>query len=130
MAGNAVWLLAVGTGFIANAAYCIYLLNKNHTWGIFLSREAGAGYWLGGALMGGLWFGGLVVYGMGAAMLGVLGGMIGWPLYMIMAIVAGLFLGFISGEWKGTSRGSYGYALAGVAILFLAIGVIAWGNAA
>jgi L-rhamnose-H+ transport protein len=130
MAGNAIWAVAVLAGFVANGAYCVYLLNKNHTWGVFLNREGGAGYWLGGALMGGLWFGGVFIYGMGAASLGVLGGMIGWPLFMTMAIVAGTFWGFVSGEWKGSSRTSYGYALTGIGILFLAIAVIAWGNAA
>ena len=33
MSGNGIWALAVSCGFLPNAAYCIYLLNKNHTWG-------------------------------------------------------------------------------------------------
>jgi L-rhamnose-H+ transport protein len=130
MAGNAIWSLAVTAGFIANAVYCVYLLNKNHTWHVFIGHKSGAGYWLGGTLMGALWFGGVVIYGMGAAALGVLGGIIGWPVYMTMDIVAGTFWGFIGGEWNGSSRTSYGYCLVGIAVLFLAIAVIAWGNAA
>ena len=129
MAGNAILSLAVTTGFIANAVYCVYLLNKNHTWHVFIGHKSGARYWLGGALMGALWFGGVVIYGMGAAALGVLGGIIGWPVYMTMDIVAGIFWGFIGGEWKGSSRVSYGYCLVGIAVLFLAIAVIARGNA-
>jgi L-rhamnose-H+ transport protein len=129
MAGNAIWALAVTSGFVANAIYCVYLLNKNHTWGIFKGKDVGLGYWLGGALMGALWFGGLVAYGMGAAALGVLGGMIGWPVFMSMDIIAGISWGFINREWKGASRASYGYCLSGIGILFLAIAIIALGNA-
>lgn len=129
MAGNAIWSLAVTAGFIANAIYCVYLLNKNHTWGIFTGEGAGVGYWLGGALMGAFWFGGLVVYGMGAAALGTLGGIIGWPVFMSMDIIAGISWGFINREWKGASRGSYGYCLVGIGVLFLAIAIIALGNA-
>ncbi len=129
MAGNAIWSLAVTSGFIANAVYCVYLLNKNHTWGTFTGQGVGVAPWLGGTLMGALWYGGLVVYGMGAAALGVLGGIIGWPVYMSINIITGISWGFINREWKGASRVSYGYCLVGIGILFLAIAIIARGNA-
>ena len=35
MAANGVWALTLTTGFLANAAYCVYLLQKNRTWGDF-----------------------------------------------------------------------------------------------
>ncbi len=79
--------------------------------------------------MGFLWYSGVVVYGMGADALGTLGGIIGWPVYMSVDIIAGLVWGFLGGEWKGASRTALGYCLAGIAILFLAIGVISFGNA-
>ena len=129
MAGNAIWSLAVTSGFIANAVYCVYLLNKNHTWGIFTGQGAGVGYWLGGTLMGALWFGGLVAHGMGAAAMGALGSIVGWPVFMSIDIIAGSTWGFINREWKGASRVSYGYCLAGIGVLFLAIAIIALGNA-
>ena len=43
---HAIWSLAVASGFVANAIYCVYLLSKNHTWGIFTGQGAGVGYWL------------------------------------------------------------------------------------
>ncbi len=129
-AANAIWALAVSSGFIVNAGYCVYLLNKNRTWGVFTEKPAGAGYWLGGALMGALWFSGIVVYGMGAAVMGALGGIIGWPVYMAVDIIAGIAWGFLGGEWKGASRLALGYCLTGIGILFLAIAVISLGNAA
>ena len=129
MSGNAIWALAVSCGCLPNVAYCVYLLNKNHTWGIFLEKSAGAGYALGAALMGVLWYCGLVVYGMGTDALGALGRIVGWPEFMSVDIIAGILWGFFGGEWKGASRTALGYCLTGIAILFLAIGVISLGNA-
>jgi L-rhamnose-H+ transport protein len=130
MAGNAIWALSVSSGFIVNAAYCVYLLNKNRTWGAFLQKPAGTSYWLGAALMGALWFSGIVVFGMGAAGLGALGGIIGWPVYMSINIITGIAWGFAGGEWKGAGRLALGYCLTGIGILLLAIAVISLGNSA
>jgi L-rhamnose-H+ transport protein len=129
MSGNGIWALAVTCGCLPNAAYCIYLLNKNHTWSAFRETTSGFGYALGASFMGLLWYGGVVVYGMGADALGALGGILGWPVYLSIDIIAGIFWGFISDEWKGASRAALGYCLTGIAILFLAIGVISLGSA-
>jgi L-rhamnose-H+ transport protein len=129
MSANGIWALGVCSGFVPNAAYCIYLLNKNRTWGVFREKAGGALYTLGATVMGFLWYSGVVVYGMGADALGTLGGIIGWPVYMSVDIIAGLVWGFLGGEWKGASRTALGYCLTGIAILFLAIGVISLGNA-
>jgi hypothetical protein len=66
---------------------------------------------------------------MGAASLGSLGGILGWPMFMIVDIIAGLFWGAMTGEWKGSSRRTLAYCWTGVGILFLAIVVISIGNA-
>jgi L-rhamnose-H+ transport protein len=129
MSGNVIWALAVSCGCLPNVAYCVYLLNKNHTWGVFRKESTGTGYALGAALMGVLWYSGLVVYGTGTAALGTLGKIVGWPVFMTVDIIAGIGWGFLGGEWKGASRTALAYCLAGIAVLFLAIGVISWGNA-
>ena len=128
-AANATWALALLAGFLANAGYCLYLLQKNRTWGLFTGAQAPVGYWLGGALMGLLWFGGITTYGMGAANLGKqLGPVLGWPVFMAMVIVTANVWGFITGEWKGASRKASGYSVAGIAILVAAIAVISRGR--
>lgn len=129
MSGNAIWALAVSCGFLPNAAYCVYLLNKNHTWAVYREKSGAAGYALGASFMGLLWYSGLVVYGMGTAALGALGKIVGWPVFMSVDIIAGIGWGFLGGEWKGASRRALTYCLMGIAILFLAIGVISLGNA-
>ena len=39
MAANPIWALSVTFGFIANAVYCLYLLKKNKTWGVYENRR-------------------------------------------------------------------------------------------
>jgi L-rhamnose-H+ transport protein len=129
MAANPIWALTVTGGFVANFLYCVYLLNKNRTWSVF--REANSSpHWLLGILMGLLWFGGTVLYGVGAASLGALGGIVGWPIFMTIDILAALFWGAVSGEWRGASRRALIYNWAGVGVLLVAIAVISAGNAA
>ena len=128
MAANLIWALALSAGFVANAGYCLHLLRKNRTWSVFLGPNVSAGYWLGGIVMGVIWFSGIAVYGMGAAALGPLGGILGWPLFMAMVIVAANLWGALTGEWKGATRRSYAYSWAGIALLLLAIYVTSLGS--
>lgn len=128
MAANLIWAMGLSGGFVANLGYCGYLLRKNQTWRLFTARDVAAKYFLGGILMGLIWFSGIAVYGMGAARLGTLGGIVGWPLFMAMIIIAGNVWGAVTGEWAGASRSSYVYSWAGIAVLLLAIYVISLGG--
>ncbi len=128
MAANPIWALTVTGGFVANFIYCVYLLNKNHTWGVFREGNPVAN-WPLGASMGLLWFGGTVIYGVGATSLGTLGGVVGWPIFMTIDIIAALFWGAVTGEWKGASRRALLYNWLGVSVLLIAIAVISAGNA-
>jgi L-rhamnose-H+ transport protein len=127
MAANPIWSLSVTGGFIANAVYCIYLLNRNKTWSVYRSGDSAT--WVFGCLMGLLWFGGTMTYGAGASILGALGAMIGWPVFMVVDIIVGIFWGMITGEWKTAGKKALAYCWTGIAILFLAILVISVGNA-
>ena len=129
MAANPIWALTVTGGFVSNFLYCVYLLNKNRTWSVFRQANSLA-CWPLGISMGLLWFGGVVFYGMGAASLGSLGNIVGWPIFMTLDIIAGLFWGAVSGEWKGASRRALVYNWTGVGVLLMAIAIISVGNAA
>jgi len=128
MASNLVWAVALSAGFVANAAYCAYLSSKNRSWGLLSQRRAPPVYWLGGLLMGLLWFAGIAVYGAGASVLGPLGGVIGWPLFMAMIIIAANLWGAATGEWTGARRSTYAYSWSGIAFLLVAIDVISRGS--
>jgi L-rhamnose-H+ transport protein len=129
MAANPIWALAVSGGFLANFLYCVRLLNQNRTWNSFRQGNSLI-HWLLGISMGALWFGGTLTYGVGAVFMGTLGGIIGWPIFMTIDIIAALFWGAVSGEWKGASRRALAYNWAGVAVLVIAIAIISVGGAA
>ena len=128
MAANAVWALTLTTGFVVNAGYCVYLLQKNGTWGHFSVPKNSTQYWAGGGLMGVLCFASFILYGIGAITLGPLGGIVGWPLLMSMSLITANSWGVLTGEWKGASRKSYAYSVLGIAFLIVAIIVISGGN--
>jgi len=129
MASNLVWAVALSAGFLANAGYCVYLLQKSRSWGLLSKPGIPPTYWLGGLLMGALWFGGIMIYGIGAADLGALGGVIGWPLFTATIIITANLWGAVSGEWKATAISTKAYSLAGIGALVAAIYVISRSSA-
>lgn len=129
MASNPIWALALAAGFVINAGYCVFLLQKNRSWGILGQGSPAALYWIGAAVMGLLWFAGTMVYGVGATALGPLGAVIGWPVFMAMLIVAGTAFGVMTGEWKGASRSTGAWSSLSIAVLIVAIYVISRGAA-
>lgn len=128
MASGLVWAVALTAGFLANAGYCVYLLNKNRTWGLLSKKGTPAFNWIGSILMGALWLAGIDAYGIGAADLGALGGVIGWPVFMATIIIAANLWGALTGEWKGITRSTYAYSGSGIALLLVAIYVISLGS--
>lgn len=127
-AGNALWALALGGGFFVNAGYAVYLLGRNRTWCVYSSAEARGWYWAGAALMGFLWYIGVSIYGMGAAAMGPLGGVLGWPIFMSTVIIMANVWGAATGEWKGAGAQAMRLMWTGVCILVAAIAVIAQAN--
>jgi L-rhamnose-H+ transport protein len=127
LASNAIWPLALTAGAITNAGYAWLLLKRNRT---AAELKGPAGHWALGAAMGALCFASFLVYGQGATALGELGGIVGWPLFMSMALITSNALGALSGEWRGAPRAAWGWSMAGIALLIAAITVIARGGAA
>ena len=127
MAGNALWAPLTLPLFICNAGYCIWLMRKNKTGGLLLLKGT-RHYWALAALMGLMWIGGFILYAPGTRRLGSLGTSVGWAIMMSTMVVTANILGFITGEWKGASRKAYRLAVAGVAILILAIVVVGYAN--
>lgn len=125
LASNAIWAPALAAGFLPNALYPIYLLRKKKTWGNFTGSGASILYFLGAALMGLLWYGGISLYGVGAGMMGPLGAVLGWPVFMSMNIIVANVLGFATGEWTGTSSKARTLCWIGILVLVAAIIVVA-----
>jgi len=127
MAGNALWAPLTLPLFFCSAGYCVWLMKKNRTGGL-LGLQGTRHYWPLATLMGLMWIGGFAVYAPGARLLGSLGTSVGWAVMMSTMVITANVLGFITGEWKGASRKAFGLAVAGVAMLILAICVVGYAN--
>lgn len=123
-APNAIWLPLMCAGAIPNLVYCVYLLHKNKTANRFGLTGTKA-YWLLAGLMGVFWFGSTVMYGVAAGKLGVLGTVLGWPLFMSLIVITASVWGVLTGEWKGTGKQPLRIMLGGIAVLICAIFVLA-----
>lgn len=111
-------------GFLANAAYCGYMMRKNSTARNFLLAGTG-GHWLLGGAMGAFWYGGLAVYGIGINRMGNFGTVVGWPLMMGTIIISSNVAGFLTGEWAQAEKKAKTYLFAGCTVILLALLVLA-----
>jgi L-rhamnose-H+ transport protein len=121
-AANAQWAFTVTFGYIPNVLVSIITFTRNQSWG-----ELPKGpplHWIWPPIMGLTWIGGTALYGMGATLLGKLGPVIGWPVYMSMMIITGVFWGWIVGEWKNAPRRALHFLNAGIIVQLVSIGAL------
>ena len=94
------WNIALFGGFLVNLAYSLFLLLKNKSYRSYALPRASWG--IGCALITSLlWFAALGVYGQGAAIMGQLGPVIGWSMFLGLSLVVSSLWGLKDGEWKG-----------------------------
>jgi L-rhamnose-H+ transport protein len=119
MAGNAAWALFFTAGFVVNATYCLVLIVRRRNMGM-LRQNLGRNVLLM-ASMGLMWIGSFYLYGMGAARMGRWGGILGWPLFISLAIMVGNLWGLSRGEWKGASPAARQRLTVGLVLLLVAV---------
>jgi L-rhamnose-H+ transport protein len=123
---NALWLPVEASGFVATLLYCMYLLRRNQTWSLYwVSRS----HWLIALVMAAFFMAGLSLYGLGAARLGEMGAILGFPVFMSTVVVTGNVAGLLTGEWRGSPRTAYIYGIVGLVLLILSIVCIGVGKA-
>ena len=123
----AVTVLIVWGGAFSACGYCVFLLTKNRTWGHFFKPGAALAVLLA-LVMAVLHDGAILFYALGAGKLGDLGGSVGYAIFMSFAIIVGNFHGFRTGEWKGASRQSVKWILAGIGILVVGVCILGKAN--
>jgi L-rhamnose-H+ transport protein len=124
---NTLWLPILISGFLPTLFYCIYLLAKNRSWSGFAAPGTGAHWWIA-VLMGLLYLGGLSLYGIGSVRLGVMGQVLGFPIFMSTIVLTGNTAGLVTGEWRGSPKGAFVYGFVGMLLLIVSIVIIAVGN--
>jgi L-rhamnose-H+ transport protein len=120
-----VWPIALLGGLMINLAYCIHLLFRNKTWGIFLAKPAEIRHPI---LGGSIWMIAIAIYSSGTVFLGILGVSVGWALFQITMLLSGNLVGILIGEWRSSARRVFNVNLAGVAVLLVATGIMGAAN--
>lgn len=122
-AANGVWGLTVSFGSLPSLGLCLIELRQNQNWQSFHSpmspRNSLFCFLMGiGSIVS------TVLYGSAAGLLGNLGPVVGWPIYMSALIIGNNFWGWYTGEWKG-SRGVPVYTMfAGIALQVAGISLL------
>ncbi len=122
---NVIWAPVVSAAFIPYIIYCIYLWNKNKTTNLFVAPGTALNF-VYGAIMGLLWFSSTVIYGAVTARLGVMGPILGWPLFMSAIIIASNVWGMATGEWKGSGSKALNTMFGAIFFLILGFGALAY----
>ena len=117
---NAIWCLSASVGALPSLLLTSLKIGKQRSWRQYLSGPAARNASLC-AFMGFLWISGTVLYGSAAGILGPLGPVIGWPVYMSAMILAANFWGWLTGEWKNVSGRPVLLMFAGIGIHILAL---------
>ena len=122
----AAWVVVLLGAFMMNFGYAIFLLIKNNSWNTFSLKNAKNAYkW--SFIAGFCWFAALGVYGQGAALLGEIGPVIGWPILLGLSLIISNYWAYRAGEWKN-ARKPFNKLLLGLLVLIISAVVLGLGN--
>jgi len=122
----AAWVVVLWGAFMMNFGYAIFLLIKNNSWKTFSFKNAKNAYkW--SFIAGFCWFAALGVYGQGAALLGEIGPVIGWPILLGLSLIISNYWAYMAGEWKNASK-PFNKLLLGLLVLIISAVVLGLGN--
>ena len=122
----AAWVVVLWGAFIMNFGYAILLLIKNNSWKTFSFKNAKNAYkW--SFIAGFCWFAALGVYGQGAALLGEIGPVIGWPILLGLSLIISNYWAYRAGEWKNANK-PFNKLLLGLLVLIISAVVLGLGN--
>jgi L-rhamnose-H+ transport protein len=120
------WLFVLTGGFILNFGYAFFLLVRNKSFSNYTAKGSGKGI-LVMVVTAIAWFAAIGIYGQGAAVMGELGPIAGWIMFMALALIVSNLWGLRTGEWKGMVK-PLKYLYAGNIILILSWVILGWAN--
>lgn len=126
-AANIIWPLYLLCGFIPYALYMIYLQHKNGTFSNYRKTNVGK-YHLFALIMGAFWYGSLLFYSKASQLIGTLGPLVGWPIFMVLIILTASFWGWKHNEWEHSSAKAKSVMRYGLLCLFAAIIILAYSS--
>lgn len=123
-AANIVWPGFTLAALFPYAVFMIYKQIKNKSYNYY-KRPISFYYLILSFVMGAFWFFSLLIYGKSAQMIGAMGPVVGWPIFMIFIIITSNFWGWVYGEWKNC--GKKAIRLLSLSLIFLLLAFIVLG---
>jgi len=121
------WMPMYWGGITALVVFMGGAMLKSGAWRNYVAPASGRDF-LVSSSMGVVHFLAQIPYGIGAFYLGTLGTTVGWGMNLGMALVVAVSIGFVQGEWTGVSGASRRVLVAGIVVLLVAMGVLAYAN--
>jgi L-rhamnose-H+ transport protein len=127
--GNVVYIFSNTGAFVTTLLYCLYLHNKEKTFGQYASsgnNNLSVNY-LMALLTGCLWYGQFFFYGLGHVRMGSYK-FSSWAIHMIMLVLLSSVTGLILKEWKNCSVKTKQILSVALFVLVVAILLLTYGN--
>jgi L-rhamnose-H+ transport protein len=114
-----IWPGFLTAAFIPYALYMLVLNVKNKSFSVYQTGERK--YYLYAVYMAVCWFGSLVFYSKASQLIGRLGPVIAWPLFMSLIILTSNFWGWRFGEWLNMDARSKTLMKRGIALFLISV---------
>ncbi len=119
-----IWPPFLTCCFIPYALYMLYLHRKNDSF-LNYRKQGNINNNFLGLMMAIFWFGSLMIYSKASLLIGSLGPVIVWPLFMVLIILTSNFLAWMHDEWSESSSAIKNRLFSAVGTLVVAVIVIA-----
>lgn len=120
-----IWPVFLSFSFIPYIIYMFYLHSKNKSFEHYQGAPNAYNNFLT-LIMAICWWFSLVLYSRASLLIGGLGPVVGWPLFMVLFILVSNFWGWRHREWAHIPQKIAHQALAAIALLVLAVIVLAY----
>jgi L-rhamnose-H+ transport protein len=128
---NVIYIFSNTGAFITTLIYCLYLHNKQKTFGEYKSPadgQASLGMNYSMALLTGLlWYGQFFFYGLGTVRMGRYE-FTSWAIHMILLVLLSSVTGLIMKEWKQCSKATKNVLIVALIVLIGAVLLLSYGN--
>lgn len=122
----AIWVVVLWGAFILNLAYTLFLFAKNKSWSSITTKGSGKAY-MWAVVSAICWFGALGIFGQGAALMGDMGSVVGWPILMGGGLIVGNIWAYFNKEWVGAKR-PFAWLLVGMLVICVGLVSIGYSN--
>jgi len=126
-ASTIMWPGFLVCSFIPYAIYMLILQVKNKTFTCY-KASGSLRYHVFALVMAVFWYGSLMFYSQASMVIGKLGPMVGWPLFMTLIILTSNFWGWKHGEWKHANQKAKNMMKLGLVFFVLAVVVLGYSS--